>query len=183
MEVDDEVDHCTRQLKMLFVLGDNGGNRTDCLKFLHEFELYRSQYDDSYIPPDLRKLVALNEKSLGLALTKHTKECSDCWSECLIEPIKYRDNDQRQMREMFDDNYKIWLPICDYEIREYWAQNYCGCSHCMWKSRLRDYKKDGISTEGLGNCPKLDNGKCTKNSFYLPYAERDDDCGVMDHEG
>ena len=182
MEIDPEENNITRQLKLLFVLGENNENRKDSLKFLSEFYAFYDEYSDRHIPPDLRELVRSNEKIMGIKITTFTEQCDDHWVGCQKGPIQYRDNDRRQMREFFDDNYKIWLPLCDYEIRDYWAQNYCGCASCMWKSTLRDNKKNGCSNDEMGPCPEPDK-TCTKIKFYLPYGERDDDCGTMDYEG
>lgn len=177
---DPEEKRRVRQLKILLVLGEHDGERKDSLKFLSQFHEYHEEHGDRYVPPALREAVARNEANLGIAATEFAKPPHD--DDWLKEPIQYRDNNRRQMREFFDDNYKIWLPLCDYEIREYWAQNYCGCSRCMWKSALRDNKKHGCSNDQIGPCPAV-NDSCTKTKFYLPYGERDDDCGVMDYEG
>ena len=181
------VDRRIKILNYLIELGDNDKREEEgyvdkkhLLKFLLEAELYRQEFGDDCVVPNLREHVKRSEEALGIQKkTSYRKDPAKWLLDGLKRPPTFRDNDNTKCREMFNEDGKHWVPIFDYSKREALAAAYCNCSKCRWNMRNGPHS---CLSAPIPKQPKVNNnanrGKaCTKHKCFLPHLERDDDIG------
>ena len=181
----DDNKELKRKIKMSLLMADNDGNKKENHKFLYEFECFREEFDDEDIPEVLREAALNAEYELNIPLEdgSNFKNVSNMeWhDESSKSGAVVRDNDKRQVREMFCEEHKYWRPLFGYKVRENLAMEYCKCNECTFLTKKRINREEGLSPITREDFYRAKKGKeeleCTKTKFYLPYVERDDDMG------
>ena len=180
------VDRRIKTLKYLLELGNNEEDRTEHMvgrkeshKFLYEALCFKEEFGDDHIVPELRAAIEKNEKYLAIApKTTYKREPSIFLVDGLKPPPQFRDNDETECREMFDDEQKMWVPIFEYKTREKLACHYCKCAECKWETRNLHYHCLSAPRSAQPKRHTRTSEPCNKHKYYLPYVERDDDEGL-----